>query len=151
MSFRVAVLNGPNLNLLGQREPEIYGHHTLADVETMVREEAQRLGATVSWFQSNHEGALVDAIQQLPGRAEALILNAAGYTHTSLALRDALLAARVPFAEVHLSNVFAREPQRHHSLLADLAVGVIAGFGAQSYLLGLRALHDRWHAGRSSS
>ena len=89
MSFRVAVLNGPNLNLLGQREPEIYGHHTLADVETMVREEAQRLGATVSWFQSNHEGALVDAIQQLPGRAEALILNAAGYTHTSLALRDA--------------------------------------------------------------
>lgn len=151
MSFRVAVLNGPNLNLLGQREPEIYGHHTLADIEAMVREEAERLGAVVSWSQSNHEGALVDAIQQLRGRADALILNAAGYTHTSLALRDALLAARVPFAEVHLSNVFAREPERHRSLLADLAVGVIAGFGAQSYVLALTALHDRWNAARSSA
>ena len=140
MSLRVAVLNGPNLNLLGQREPSIYGPHTLADIERLTREEASRLGCALSWSQTNHEGALVDAIQQLPGRADGLVLNAGAYTHTSLAIRDALLAVRMPFVEVHLSNIWAREPARHTSLLADLAVGIVAGFGAQSYVLGLEAL-----------
>jgi 3-dehydroquinate dehydratase-2 len=145
----VAVLNGPNLNLLGQREPAVYGSSTLADIERLVRDEAGRLGCTLSWSQSNHEGALVDAIQQLPGRADGLILNAGAYTHTSLALRDALLAVRVPFVEVHLSNLFAREPERQRSMFADLAVGVLTGFGGHGYVLALQALHRYLHAGRS--
>lgn len=148
LTLRVAVLNGPNLNLLGQREPALYGHHTLADIEALVREEAGRLDVALSWSQSNHEGALVDAIQQLPSRADGLILNAAAYTHTSLAIRDALLAVRTPFVEVHLSNLFAREERRHHSLFADLAVGVITGFGAHGYVLALQALHRRLHESR---
>lgn len=150
MTLRVAVLNGPNLNLLGQREPALYGPHTLVDVERMVREEAARIGCTLSWSQSNHEGALVDAIQMLPGRADGLILNAAAYTHTSLAIRDALLAVRVPFVEVHLSNVFAREPERHRSLFADIAIGVLTGFGGHGYVLALRALDHHLRAGRST-
>lgn len=145
----MAVLNGPNLNLLGQREPAVYGSSTLADIERLVRDEAGRLGCTLSWSQSNHEGALVDAIQQLPGRADGLILNAGAYTHTSLALRDALLAVRVPFVEVHLSNIFAREPERQRSMFADLAVGVLTGFGGHGYVLALQALHRYLHAGRS--
>ena len=145
----MAVLNGPNLNLLGQREPAVYGSSTLADIERLVRDEAGRLGCILSWSQSNHEGALVDAIQQLPGRAEGLILNAGAYTHTSLALRDALLAVRVPFVEVHLSNLFAREPERQRSMFADLAVGVLTGFGGHGYVLALQALHRYLHAGRS--
>lgn len=146
----MAVLNGPNLNLLGQREPAVYGSSTLADIERLVRDEAGRLGCTLSWSQSNHEGALVDAIQQLPGRADGLILNAGAYTHTSLALRDALLAVRVPFVEVHLSNIFAREPERQRSMFADLAVGVLTGFGGHGYVLALQALHRYLHAGRST-
>lgn len=146
--MRVAVLNGPNLNLLGQREPAIYGSQTLADIEHLVRDEAALLDVTLSWSQSNHEGALVDAIQQLPSRADALILNAGAYTHTSLAIRDALLAVRVPFVEVHLSNLFARERRRHRSLFADLAVGVITGFGGDGYRLALRALHHRLNGPR---
>lgn len=145
----MAVLNGPNLNLLGQREPAVYGSSTLADIERLVRDEAGRLGCTLSWSQSNHEGALVDAIQQLPGRADGLILNAGAYTHTSLALRDALLAVRVPFVEVHLSNLFAREAERQRSMFADLAVGVLTGFGGYGYVLALQALHRCLHAGRS--
>lgn len=145
----MAVLNGPNLNLLGQREPAVYGSSTLADIERLVRDEAGRLGCTLSWSQSNHEGALLDAIQQLPGRADGLILNAGAYTHTSLALRDALLAVRVPFVEVHLSNLFAREPERQRSMFADLAVGVLTGFGGHGYVLALQALHRYLHAGRS--
>ena len=141
--MRLTVLNGPNLNLVGTREPERYGRATLAEIESLVRAEASGLGVAIEWFQSNHEGALIDAIQALPGRADGLILNAAGYTHSSLPIRDALLAVAVPFVEVHLSNVFAREEARRHSVMADLAVGVIAGFGPQSYLLGLRALHAR--------
>jgi 3-dehydroquinate dehydratase-2 len=148
LMLRLAVLNGPNLNLLGQREPALYGPHTLADIETMVREEAARLDVTIAWSQSNHEGALVDAIQQLPSRADGLILNAAAYTHTSLAIRDALLAVSVPFVEVHLSNLFAREERRHHSLFADLAIGVITGFGAHGYVMALQALHRRLHGTR---
>ncbi len=141
MTVRIAVLNGPNLNLLGQREPHLYGHQTLAEIEAMVREEAGRLGCSIAWSQTNHEGALVDAIQQLRGHADGLLLNAAAYTHTSLAIRDALLAVAVPFVEVHLSNLFARERRRHQSRFADLAVGVVTGFGGESYVLALRGLH----------
>jgi 3-dehydroquinate dehydratase-2 len=145
--MRIAVLNGPNLNLLGQREPEIYGHATLADIERLVRQTAQSLGAEIEWLQSNHEGALVDAVQGLRGRVDGALVNAAALTHSSLALRDALLAVRVPFVELHLSNIFAREPERRHSMIADLAVGMVTGFGAQSYVLALQALVGRLRGG----
>lgn len=138
--MHVAVLNGPNLNLLGEREPELYGRVTLAEIETETRARARALGVECSWTQTNHEGELVDAIQRLRGRADGAVINAAAFTHTSLAVRDALLAVRVPFVEVHLSNVFAREPERRRSMLADLAVGVVCGFGAESYRLGLEGL-----------
>lgn len=148
--MHVAVLNGPNLNLLGEREPEVYGRVTLKEIETRTREKARALGVECTWTQTNHEGELVEAIQALRGRADGAVINAAAFTHTSLAVRDALLAVRVPFVEVHLSNVFAREPERRHSMLADLAIGVVCGFGAESYRLGLEGLvgylasrHDR--------
>ena len=138
--MRIAVLNGPNLNLLGEREPEVYGRASLADIEAAVRERARALGVDCSWTQTNHEGELVEVIQGLKGKADGAVINAAAFTHTSLAVRDALLAVRVPFVEVHLSNIFAREPERRRSLLADLAVGVVTGFGADSYRLGLDGL-----------
>ena len=138
--MRVAVLNGPNLNLLGEREPEIYGAVTLAQIEATVRERARALGVECVFSQTNHEGELVEAIQKLKGSADGAIVNSAAFTHTSLAVRDALLAVRVPFVEVHLSNIFAREPERRRSVLADAAVGVVAGFGADSYRLGLEGL-----------
>ena len=138
--MHIAVLNGPNLNLLGEREPEIYGRATLAEIEAATRERARALGVECSWTQTNHEGELVDAIQGLRGRADGALVNAAAFTHTSFAVRDALLAVHVPFVEVHLSNIFAREPERRRSLLADAAVGVVAGFGADSYRLGLEGL-----------
>jgi len=144
--MRIAVLNGPNLNLLGQREPEIYGRTTLAEIEAMVREAAAKQGVEIDWFQTNHEGALVDAVQQLRGRADGALINAAALTHSSLALRDALLAVKVPFVELHLSNIFSREPERRHSVVADLAVGMVTGFGAQSYVLALQALVGRLRA-----
>jgi 3-dehydroquinate dehydratase-2 len=144
--MRIAVLNGPNLNLLGQREPEIYGHTSLAEVERMVRQAAESLGTEIEWLQTNHEGALVDAVQGLPGRVDGALINAAALTHSSLALRDALLAVRVPFVELHLSNIFAREPERRHSMIADLALGMVTGFGAQSYVLALQALVGRLRA-----
>jgi len=137
---RVAVLNGPNLNLLGEREPEIYGAVTLSQIEKATQERARALGVECVFSQTNHEGELVDAIQKLKGSADGALVNAAAFTHTSLAVRDALLAVRVPFVEVHLSNIFAREPERRRSLLADAAVGVVAGFGADSYRLGLEGL-----------
>jgi len=140
---RVAVLNGPNLNLLGEREPEIYGRTSLADIERMTKERARALGVECTWIQTNHEGELVEAIQALKGQADGAVINAAAFTHTSLAVRDALLAVRVPFVEVHLSNIFGREPERRRSLLADLAVGVVTGFGADSYRLGLEGLVSR--------
>jgi len=143
----IAVLNGPNLNLLGQREPEVYGRTTLAEIEKMVRDAARSHGADIEWFQSNHEGQLVDAVQGLRGRVDGALVNAAALTHTSLALRDAMLAVRVPFVELHLSNIFAREPERRHSVIADLAIGLVTGFGAQSYLLALQALVGRLRAG----
>ncbi|MEO8088922.1 MAG: type II 3-dehydroquinate dehydratase [Gemmatimonadales bacterium] len=144
--MRIVVLNGPNLNLLGQREPEVYGHTSLAEIEAMVREAAVPLGAQIEWFQTNHEGALVEAVQGLRGRADGALINAAALTHSSLALRDALLAVRIPFVELHLSNIFAREAERRHSVIADLALGMVTGFGPQSYLLALQALMGRLRA-----
>jgi len=137
---KVTVLNGPNLNLLGTREPEIYGRRTLAGIQALCEERAAALGVSLTWHQTNHEGEFVGHVQALAGAADGALVNAAAFTHTSLAVRDALLAVGVPFVEVHLSNIFAREPERRHSLLADLAVGIVAGFGADSYLLGLEAL-----------
>jgi 3-dehydroquinate dehydratase II len=137
------VLNGPNLNLLGQREPELYGRTSLADIEVMVRNAAAGLEVEVDWLQTNHEGEMVDAVQRLAGRADGALVNAAALTHSSLALRDALLAVRVPFVELHLSNIFARELERRHSVIADLALGMITGFGAHSYTLALQALVGR--------
>jgi 3-dehydroquinate dehydratase II len=144
--MRIAVLNGPNLNLLGQREPEVYGRTTLSEIESAVRDTAKSLDADIEWFQTNHEGALVEAVQGLRGRADGALINAAALTHSSLALRDALLAVRIPFVELHLSNIFAREPERRHSVIADLAIGMVTGFGAQSYLLALQALVARLRA-----
>jgi 3-dehydroquinate dehydratase II len=144
--MRIAVLNGPNLNLLGQREPEVYGRETLAEIEVLVREAAAALDVEVEWFQTNHEGEMVDAVQRLKGRVDGALINAAALTHSSLALRDALLAVRVPFVELHLSNIFAREPERRHSMIADLALGMVTGFGAQSYVLALHALMGRLRA-----
>lgn len=138
--MHIAVLNGPNLNLLGSREPELYGRTTLAEIEARTRERAVALGVECSWRQTNHEGELVEAIQALKGTADGAVVNAAAFTHTSLAVRDALVAVRVPFVEVHLSNIFAREPERRRSVLADVAVGVVTGFGAESYRLGLEGL-----------
>ena len=145
--MRIAVLNGPNLNLLGQREPEVYGRTTLAEIEAMVRQAARTHGAEIDWLQTNHEGALVEAVQALKGRADGALINAAALTHSSLALRDALLAVRIPFVELHLSNIFAREPERRHSMIADLALGMVTGFGPDSYLLALQALVGRLRAG----
>ena len=144
--MRIAVLNGPNLKLLGQREPEVYGSTSLAEIEAMVRKAATPLGAEIQWFQTNHEGALVEAVQGLRGHADGALINAAALTHSSLALRDSLLAVRIPFVELHLSNIFAREPERRHSVIADLALGMVTGFGAQSYLLALQALIGRLRA-----
>jgi 3-dehydroquinate dehydratase-2 len=144
--MRISVLNGPNLNLLGQREPEVYGRTTLSEIEAMVREAARGYDVEIDWFQTNHEGALVDAVQALKGRADGALINAAALTHSSLALRDALLAVQIPFVELHLSNIFAREPARRHSTIADLALGMVTGFGPQSYLLALQALVGRLRA-----
>jgi len=141
--MRITVLNGPNLNLLGSREPEVYGRTTLSELEAMLRDEAGKLGVTLTCYQTNHEGEFVDAVQGLASSADGALVNAGAFTHTSLAIRDAFLAVRVPFVEVHLSNLFAREPERRHSRLADLAIGVITGFGPAGYQLGLRALVAR--------
>ena len=139
---RFLVLHGPNLNLLGTREPDIYGSLTFAELESRVRVAAERVGAVLTWFQSNSEGDLVSAVQQLPGSADGAIINAAAYSHTSLALRDAMLAVRIPFVEVHLSNIFARDEIRRHSLLADLAIAVIAGLGARGYEVAVEGLAE---------
>ena len=138
--MRIAILNGPSLNLLGTREPEIYGTTTLADIETRLRDVARELGIDVEFLQSNHEGVLIDAIQGMRGAADGAIINAGAYTHTSLALRDALASVSLPFVEVHLSNIYAREPERRRSLLASSARAIICGFGAYGYELALRGL-----------
>lgn len=134
------VINGPNLNLLGIREPQTYGSTTLAQIEQSIKQEAQRLQVGLTCFQSNHEGALVDIIHQAQGKQQGIIINAGAYTHTSVAIRDALAGVAIPTVEVHLSNIYRREEFRHHSYIAAIAIGQISGFGANSYLLGLQAL-----------
>ncbi len=136
----VLVLNGPNLNMLGKRQPKIYGRETLADVEKACRAEAARLGLAIEFAQSNHEGVLVDLIQAARDKNSAIVINAGAYTHTSVALRDALNAAELPTVEVHISNIYKRESFRHHSYISPAAVGVIAGLGTQGYLVALQAL-----------
>jgi 3-dehydroquinate dehydratase-2 len=145
--MRVLLLNGPNLNLLGQREPGLYGALSLAAIEVDLRRQAEGLGVELACFQSNHEGALVDRIQEASGHCDGILINAAAYTHTSVAIRDALLAVAIPFVELHLSNVHAREAFRHRSLLADKALGVICGFGPGSYRLALEGLVGRLREG----
>ncbi len=145
---RVLILHGPNLNLLGSREPEVYGAKTLADIDGALVALAETLGVTATTFQSNHEGELVDRIQAARHDGTGfIVINPAAFTHTSVAIRDALAAVAIPFIEVHLSNVRAREAFRHHSHLSDLAVGVICGLGAQGYLLALRAAAEALAAG----
>jgi 3-dehydroquinate dehydratase-2 len=136
----VLVLNGPNLNMLGKRQPHIYGRETLADVEKACRAEAARLGLTVEFAQSNHEGVLVDLIQAARDNNSAIVINAGAYTHTSVALLDALNAAELLTVEVHISNIYKRESFRHHSYISPAVVGVIAGLGIQGYLVALQAL-----------
>lgn len=144
MGKSVLVLNGPNLNLLGTREPEIYGATTLADIETKCRDLAGSLDLKIDFFQSNHEGELIDAIHQSAGRHNGIIFNAGAYTHTSVALHDALKGVALPCVEVHLSNTFAREEFRHNSYISPVALGVICGFGITSYLLALQALAENF-------
>src|SRR5437870_1946057 len=137
--MRIRFLNGPNLNLLGQREPEVYGRTTLADIEAKVRARASKLGAEIDFRQSNLEGELVAWIQQAKGNFDVIVLNAAAYTHTSIALRDAISAVGIPTIEIHLSNIHAREQFRHQSLIAPACRGQIVGFGATSYVLAVEA------------
>lgn len=146
--MRVRVIHGPNLNLLGTRDPEVYGSHTLAEINAEIEQLAAELGIEVQISQHNSEGEIVDAIHQAAEWAEAIVINPAAYTHYSIAICDALKAVRLPTIEVHLSNIHAREEFRHRSVTAPVCIGQIAGFGASSYLLGLRAAKDiiqkRW-------
>ncbi len=145
--MQILLLNGPNLNLLGEREPQHYGHDSLSAVEKRLQEQARALGHELNAFQSNHEGALIDRIQTARKDGTAFLLfNPGGYTHTSVALRDALAATRLPFIEIHISNVHAREPFRRQSVFSDLAVGVIAGLGIQGYELALLAADRYLHS-----
>lgn len=144
LSARILVLHGPNLNLLGSREPDVYGRTTLADIHAMMEARARAVGVQIESFQSNSEGELIDRVQAAGSEGiEFIIINPAGYTHTSVALRDALAAVGIPFIEVHLSNIFAREPFRQHSYFSALAVGTISGLGAQGYALALEAALTR--------
>ncbi|MGW8283900.1 MAG: type II 3-dehydroquinate dehydratase [Gemmatimonadota bacterium] len=140
--MQICVLHGPNLNLLGTREPNLYGTDTLARIDERLRSRASELGVQIECFQSNHEGELVDRVQEWSGRVDGWLVNAAGLTHTSVSLRDALVASGKPFVEVHLTNIFAREPFRQQSVLTDAALGIVSGFGARSYLFGLDGLVD---------
>lgn len=140
MAAKILVVHGPNLNLLGTREPEVYGAETLADVQALTEEAARGLGLTIDFRQSNHEGQLVEWIQEARLSASGLIVNAGAFTHTSVAMLDALLAADLPIVEVHLSNIFRREPFRHHSYISSAANGVICGFGAKGYALAVEAV-----------
>jgi len=137
--MKILFLNGPNLNLLGQREPEVYGRTTLADIEVGVRKRAEQRAAEVDFRQSNHEGELVTWVQEAKGKFDVIVLNAAAFTHTSIALRDAIAAVGIPTIEIHLSNISARESFRHKSMIAPVCLGQIAGFGANSYILALDA------------
>ena len=140
MTPSITILNGPNLNMLGSREPEIYGATTLADIEALCHDTAKKHGFHVQFKQTNHEGELVEWVQQAGTASRGLIINAGAYTHTSVALHDALKTIRIPIIEVHLSNIYAREPFRHHSYISPLAKGIICGLGAQGYALAIAAL-----------
>ncbi|CAB1071257.1 3-dehydroquinate dehydratase II (EC [Olavius algarvensis Delta 1 endosymbiont] len=137
---KILVIHGPNLNLLGEREPDIYGHQSLAEINAGLQELGDKLGIDVDTFQSNYEGQIVDKIQQAMGRCHGIVINPAAYTHTSVAIRDALVMLDIPVIEVHLSNINKRESFRHHSMIADIVTARIAGFGSQGYLLGLEGL-----------
>ncbi len=138
--MKFLVLHGPNLNLLGSREPDVYGTTTLAEIDELLAQSASARGHEIASFQSNHEGELIDKLQEAGGSTSGVVLNPGGFTHTSVALRDAVQALPVPVVEVHLSNIYARESFRQHSLLSGACAGVVSGFGAHSYLLGLDAL-----------
>lgn len=140
MASKILLVNGPNLNMLGSREPEIYGKDTLADIETKSTAKAGSLGMALDCFQSNHEGEIVSKIQEAAKNYQGLLINAGGYTHTSVAIMDALLILKIPVIEVHLSNPGRREEFRHNSYISKAATGVIAGFGAESYMLALEAM-----------
>jgi len=142
MAISILLLNGPNLNMLGTREPQIYGSQTLEDVETLCKNHAEEKGASLSVFQSNHEGDLVDAIQKARGHYDAIVFNPGAYTHTSIAIRDAITAAQMAIYEVHLSNVHAREEFRHHSYVSGVAKAVIAGLGVHGYLAAIDEICD---------
>ena len=144
--MRIAVINGPNLNLLGTREPELYGSTTLSQIEDRLRALGKELGAELSFTQLNGEGEIVEAVHALRGKVDGALVNAGAYSHTSLAIRDALAGVGVPFVEVHMTNIYAREPERRKSALADAAVAVVCGFGADSYDLALRGLVRRLSA-----
>jgi len=139
----IQVIHGPNLNMLGKREPGIYGSNTLADINAELYESAQRLGVTIETFQSNHEGAIVDKIQEIMNTHQGLIINPGAYTHTSVAIRDAILLLDMPVIEVHLSNIYKREAFRHHSMIAGVATGQISGLGNRGYFLALEYLANR--------
>jgi len=141
--LKIAVVHGPNLRLLGRREPEVYGSDTLADVNALLTDEARTLGVEIEFYQSNHEGEILDFLEAASATVEGFLVNPGALTHTSVALRDALTGVARPFVEVHLSNTAAREPFRRHSFLSDVAAGVVFGFGTQSYVLGLRGLVAR--------
>ncbi len=143
----ILVLHGPNLNLLGVREPQVYGSTTLAQIDDRLKEEAKRLDLAIETLQSNHEGALIDALHQARENASGVIINPGGLTHTSVSLRDAIAASELPVVEVHLSNIFAREEYRRRSITADACVGIIAGFGWRSYLLALQTLAEKLNEG----
>jgi 3-dehydroquinate dehydratase-2 len=138
----VLVLNGPNLNLLGTREPEIYGHESLGDIEQACHRHGRQNGLAIEFRQSNHEGALIDWIQEARGRAGGIVINPGGYGHTSVAIHDALLGAGLPVIEVHISNIFAREPFRHHSYISSVAKGMVCGLGGKGYILALEAMRS---------
>ncbi len=138
--MKILLLNGPNLNLLGTREPEKYGNTTLTDIEQTLKTEAKSKEVEIDCYQSNHEGDLVDKIQQATNNYDGIILNAGGYTHTSIAIRDAISSVQVPVVEIHLTNIHAREEFRHNSFIAPVCIGQICGFGAYSYILGLNAI-----------
>ena len=139
---RVLVIHGPNLNLLGQREPDIYGHETLEEINNQLSEQGRGLGIDVEAFQSNHEGAIVEKIQHAMGNCDGIIINPAAYTHTSIAIRDAIAMLDIPVVEIHLSNIHKREPFRHQSMIADIAAARIAGFGSTGYRLALAGLAE---------
>ena len=149
--MHILIIHGPNLNLLGKREPSVYGSVTMEEINQRVRALASELGVEVAFFQSNHEGELVDAIQKSVGQFQAIVINPGAYTHTSIALRDAVASVDIPIVETHLSNIHAREKFRKHSYIAAVAAGQISGFGVESYLLALRAVVSRVRDGGISA